>query len=517
MKRLSLFIASLIIFGASLAGCTGELKQQIKELNDIVSSLEDQVASLTSYMASVSEMVKALESNEHIKDITKLTTSEGNSYVITFTSNTTITLRDGVNGKTPLLGVQYDPDREAYFWTIQDGPDGTPVYLKDSYGQKVRASSNVPELKVEDKYWWISYDRGASWTKLYEAQGTDGTSVFKKIDTSDPDYVMFTLADGNVMAIPTERAFQELSAKCTDITNQLSSFTELIIGLDSKIFISSVAEIEEDGKTAGWRLSLENGKTLTLMSGKNSTDSIQLGARKDTDGKYYWTIATKAGEVPSWLLDHGKKVPVAPSGDSPVIGIKDSVGILYFTVKHTGREEEWMRGADGNKVQATNLAGFKIIEAVDTSDPSKVVITLGDGNVVTLPRKVDRILTLELSSETDSIDVNKAYSFKATVSDTLVRETPFGDYVKYRDSVKLEMKAIAVDHGYVTSVRAAAFDTVKVDNHKYLYKTTYIVDFNSGSSTGWKPLSEPRFAVFMTWADDRTVMKTISFICKEIE
>lgn len=514
MKKISLFIASLIIFGASLTSCTNELKQQIKELDDLVASLEDQVSALNSYMSSVSEMVKALESNEHIKDITELTTSEGTTYVITFTSNTTITLRDGVNGTTPLLSVQYDPDREAYFWTVQDGPNGTPVYLKDANGQKVRASSNVPELKVEDKYWWISYDKGVTWTKLYEAQGADGTSVFEKIDTSDPDYVMFTLAGGSVMAIPTEKAFNELSAKCGEITEQLSSFTELISGLDGRIFVTSVAEIEEDGRS-GYRLSLENGRTLTIMSGRNSTDSIQLGAKKFTDGKYYWTIATKAGETPAWLLDNGNKVPVAPSGDSPVIGVKDSLGILYFTVKHSGRDEEWMRDSKGNKVQASNLAGFSMIDAVNTSDPSKVTITLSDGNVVTLPRRVDRILTLQLSSETDSIEVNKAYSFKAIVSDTLVRDTPLANYQKYRDSVKLEMKAIAVDHGYVTAVRAAAFDTVKLANRKYLYKTTYVVEFNSGSSTGWESLNESRFAVFMTWADDRTVMKTISFACKE--
>lgn len=515
MKRTLSFIAAIILCAASLTGCTNELKQQISDLDDKVSDIEDKVTALISYLSNVSEMVKALESNEYIKDITTMSTSDGNVYVITFTSNTTITLRDGVNGTTPFLGVQYDPDREAYYWTVQNGPNGTPVYLKDANGQKVRASSNVPELKVEDKYWWISYDKGITWTKLYQAQGTDGSSVFKKIDTSDPDYVMFTLADGSVMAIPTEKAFNELSAKCANITEQISSFTELVAGLDSKIFVSSIVEIEEEGRS-GYRLTLENGSTLTIMNGRNSTDSIQLGAKMFTDGKYYWTLATKAGETPSWLLDNGNKVPVAPSGDSPVIGIKDSLGILYFTVKHTGREEEWMRDANGDKVQASNLAGFSMIDSVNTSDPSKVTITLSDGNVVTLPRRVDRVLILELSSDTDSIEVNKNYSIIAKVMDTLSRDIPFDNVNDYRDSVKLEMKAIAVDRGYVTSVVTTAFDTLKVEAGRYLYTTEYAINFNSGSAANWNPASNPRFAVFMTWADDRTVMKTISFACKEL-
>lgn len=42
----------------------------------------------------------------------------------------------------------------------------------------------TPELKIEEDYWWVSYDKGASWTKLGKAVGESsagGDSMIKEI------------------------------------------------------------------------------------------------------------------------------------------------------------------------------------------------------------------------------------------------------------------------------------------------------------------------------------------------
>ncbi|MEE0951496.1 MAG: leucine-rich repeat protein, partial [Paludibacteraceae bacterium] len=82
----------------------------------------------------------------------------------------------------------------------------------------------TPQLKIEGGYWYISYNNGATWTKLGKATGEDGEdgakgdkgdtgatgatgpkgeqgdSMFKSV-TQDENYVYFTLADGTVIKI----------------------------------------------------------------------------------------------------------------------------------------------------------------------------------------------------------------------------------------------------------------------------------------------------------------------------
>ena len=73
-------------------------------------------------------------------------------------------------------------------------------------------------MKIEDGYWYISYDNGATWTQLGKAtgedgkdgqngsngtngkDGQDGDSMFQSV-TQDENYVYFTLADGTVIKI----------------------------------------------------------------------------------------------------------------------------------------------------------------------------------------------------------------------------------------------------------------------------------------------------------------------------
>jgi hypothetical protein len=124
----------------------------------------------------------------------------------------------------------------VYYWTLNgewlldDNGNKLPVSGKD--GQNGTNGSNgqdgtdgkdgiTPQLKIEDGYWYISYDNGATWTQLGKAtgedgkdgqngsngtdgkdgkDGQDGDSMFQSI-TQDENYVYFTLADGTVIKI----------------------------------------------------------------------------------------------------------------------------------------------------------------------------------------------------------------------------------------------------------------------------------------------------------------------------
>ena len=58
----------------------------------------------------------------------------------------------------------------------------------------------TPLLKIENDYWYISYDEGQTWQQEGKATGEDGDSMFQSV-TQDDNYVYFTLADGTVIKI----------------------------------------------------------------------------------------------------------------------------------------------------------------------------------------------------------------------------------------------------------------------------------------------------------------------------
>ena len=97
------------------------------------------------------------------------------------------------------------------------GPQGDKGDQGETGPQGPQGEQGItPMLKIEDDYWYVSYDNGQSWTQLGKAtgedgkdgtNGTDGTngadgkSFFQDI-TQDDNNVYFTLTDGTVITIP---------------------------------------------------------------------------------------------------------------------------------------------------------------------------------------------------------------------------------------------------------------------------------------------------------------------------
>lgn len=213
-------------------------------------------------ITSLQTIVSVLQSNDFITGIVEIKKNgEVIGYTITFGQHDPITIyhgqdgKDGADGKdgqngsanTPVIGVAQDTDGVYYWtlngeWLLDDNGNKLPVSGKD--GQNGTNGSNgqdgadgkdgadgqdgkdgiTPQLKIEDGYWYISYDNGATWTQLGKAtgedgkdgadgengkdgqngadgkDGQDGDSMFQSV-TQDENYVYFTLADGTVIKI----------------------------------------------------------------------------------------------------------------------------------------------------------------------------------------------------------------------------------------------------------------------------------------------------------------------------
>ena len=222
------------------AGCSDDyddskLWDSVNGLENRVAKLEELCKQMNTNISSLQEIVTALQKNESIKSVATLT--DGNGYLITFSSGKTITIyhgkngingtdgedgKDGQNGKdgtTPTISVKKDIDG-IYYWTVDndwllvdgkkvkaegtDGTDGGPG--KDGEDGTNGKDGVTPQFKITDGYWYISYDNEQSWTKLGKAtgdsglNGADGDNFFKGVSIED-GYVCFTLNDKDATII----------------------------------------------------------------------------------------------------------------------------------------------------------------------------------------------------------------------------------------------------------------------------------------------------------------------------
>ena len=187
---------------------------------------------------------------------------------------------NGKDGHTPTIGVKKDTDGN-YYWTL----DGE--WMQDSEGNKIPTTAPgadgqpgapgqdgedgiTPLLKIEDDYWFVSYDNGKTWTKLGKAtgedgkdgvdgapgqdgaagapgqdgqDGQDGDSFFKGVDTSNSYYVIITLADGTQVKIPTWKAFEELKELVNRINGNVASLQAIVEALQNNDYVKSVTTI----------------------------------------------------------------------------------------------------------------------------------------------------------------------------------------------------------------------------------------------------------------------------------
>ena len=90
---------------------------------------------------------------------------------------------------------------EQVGWLLNFSKSGLVILYSARDGQ----GGTAPQFKIEEGYWWISYNGGEDWTKLDKAAGADGDSFFSDIDFSDDAFVTLVLSDGSNLSIPRFR------------------------------------------------------------------------------------------------------------------------------------------------------------------------------------------------------------------------------------------------------------------------------------------------------------------------
>lgn len=224
-KLLIIALAMPLVFGCRKFD-DSHLWNSINNLNSRVERLEDLCDRMNANISSLQVIVQALQTNDAIKAVTSLPNGEG--YTIIFASGKSINIyngtngvdgkdgvdgkpgEDGENGVTPIISVKKDSDG-VYYWTVNgdwlivDGHKVKAVGTDGSNGHAGIDGTNgedgiTPQFKIEDGYWYISYDNEQSWEKLGKAtgdnglNGADGESFFEGVSIEN-GYVCFILND----------------------------------------------------------------------------------------------------------------------------------------------------------------------------------------------------------------------------------------------------------------------------------------------------------------------------------
>lgn len=328
MKRfLFCLMAMVAIVGCTEAYDDTDIRTEINDLKGRVTALEKMCKEMNTNIASLQTIVGALQTNDYITNVSPIVQNGKTiGYTISFAKAQPITIYHGTDGKdgqdgqdgadgedgkdssyVPQIGVKQDVDG-IYYWTL----DGE--WLLDENGNKVKAVGTdgkdgengkdgvdgedgkdgengqdgkdgiTPQLKIENDYWYISYDNGQTWTMLGKAtgedgqdgaDGKDGESFFQSV-TQDEHNVYFTLADGTVITVPkgtslnitfAESDLVVMSPNSTrEISYTVTSATETVtVEVTSSADVKAKVIADDDSGLTG-KIRLTTGATIDEYS-----------------------------------------------------------------------------------------------------------------------------------------------------------------------------------------------------------------------------------------------------------
>ena len=395
MKKLLAFAALFAV--VALTSCKyddDDLWNSVHGLENRVAKLEELCKQMNTNISSLQTIVTALQNNVYVTGTTPLM-KDGKEigYTITFSKGNPITIyhgkdgQDGEDGTTPTIGVKKDTDG-VYYWTLNGEfivVDGGKIQAEGKDGTN-GTNGTTPQFKIENDYWFVSYDNGANWTQLGKATGEDGVggdSMFSGVDyETSTDYVIFTLSNGTQIKLPTWSAFEALQRLCNETNTNLSALQTIVTALQNNDYITSVDPLTENGKVVGYTIKFAKSNPIVIYNGKDGADGNTpvIGVKKDTDGIYYWTLD---GE---FIVVDGLKIKA--QGTDGNNGVDGSDGV---TPKLEIREGYWWISYDNgtNWTQlgkATGEDGKDADSIKITQDENNVYFELADGTVITISK-----------------------------------------------------------------------------------------------------------------------------------
>ena len=287
-KLLTLFvIASAVAVSSCSKYDDTPIWDKLNDHENRITVLEELCRQLNTNINALQTIVEALEKKDYVTNVSPIREDgEIVGYTISFANSDTITIYNGIDGYTPQISVMKDTDG-IYYWTIEG------EWLLDSKGNKIQANGYngiTPRLKIENDYWYVSYDDGITWTEVGKAtgengsngiDGVDGDNIFANV-TQDEEYVYFNLADGTMITLPKHDKeniqFEDLRVKMICCKNWDTNY-------DGELSYAEAAAVSDIGSTFS-----KNTEIMTFMEFEHFTGIVEIPTRAFADCTSLWKI-----------------------------------------------------------------------------------------------------------------------------------------------------------------------------------------------------------------------------------
>lgn len=211
----------------------------------------------------------------------------------------------------------------------------------------------TPLLKIENDYWFVSYDNGETWQQEGLARGEKGDSMFQSV-TYDEETVYLTLKDGTVLKLPNQQS--------TSTTHNNYEYVDLGLSVMWATMNVGATSVADEGKLYAWaetapkdEYTLANYKyyagityTKYIGEGKTVLDSEDDAASVNMGGSWRTPTVEEWKELYNgctWTYGHYNMV-------AGYIGKSKITGNRIFLPAIIGNETSWENSA---RYMTTNI------------------------------------------------------------------------------------------------------------------------------------------------------------------
>ena len=241
----------LLLAALTLAACKyddSELWEQVNQNTEELAAQAARIAALEAWQAETNTNIEALQTllstTDYITAVTPVVKDGVEvGFTISFLNTPAITIYHGTKGDkgdkgdTPQIGAAQAEDGNWY-WTLNGelltDTDGNPIRANGTQGEQgdqgpAGDDAPLPQLatgkklneqqittdsqnkNIEPDAIYLSVDGGQTWTRVSGEDGEkgdtgdtgpQGDSFFESVETTNADYVIFTLADGSTFQVP---------------------------------------------------------------------------------------------------------------------------------------------------------------------------------------------------------------------------------------------------------------------------------------------------------------------------
>ena len=317
------------------------LYDKVDDLVERVDALEKKVDEINKItIPGMQSIVASIQGKIYVNSVTQ----GDDGYTITFSDGTTAVIADGKKGDkgdTPTIGV-IDVDGEFY-WAV----DGKA--LLDSDGNKIPVHSAIPQLRISEGKWQISYDKGETWTDV-TVLGNPGGST---ISIEDGDTTVTFFINGEAYTIQKELPFYLVFDARKDLGVPVGGDEYTYPYSLKGVSEGDVVEVDILNCTTGWE-----ARVITLPKG-DTPGYIGVKHNENATGKVFVYASNGRGktDIKSLVFEDGVLTAEADVKSVPAAGgeVKVSVTTNMDYELYVDKTQKWISVAPQTKATHTDV------------------------------------------------------------------------------------------------------------------------------------------------------------------